>query len=73
EELIDIERIARTCYKSEPRVPREGETAEDVTKQFVSGLIKRGHEAMLEHSTLSVRFVCERKRRGERNSNDEGQ
>ena len=60
EELIDIERIARTCYKSEPRVPREGETAEDVTKQFVSGLIKRGHEAMLEHSTLSVRFVCDR-------------
>lgn len=29
-------------------------------KKFVENLIKRGHEAMLEHSSLSVKFICDR-------------
>lgn len=55
-ELRLIEAVARTCYKS------EGNNKEDFekTKKFVKGLIKRGHDAMLEHSFLSVRFVCDR-------------
>lgn len=55
-ELQHIERIGRTCYKSEDKITEDGESA----KKFVRGLIKRGHEAMLEHSTLSISFVVDR-------------
>ena len=53
-ELQDIEKIARTCYKSEHLI------TEGSAEKFVKGLIQRNHEAMLEHSVLSVRFVCDR-------------
>ena len=56
EELQKIERAARTCYKSEDKIDKTGESA----KKLVSALIKSGHEAMLEHSQLSVRFICDR-------------
>jgi thymidylate synthase (FAD) len=51
-----IEKCARTCYKSEAN--NNGD--EEKTKKFVKGLIKRGHEAMLEHSFLSVKFTTDR-------------
>jgi thymidylate synthase (FAD) len=51
-----IEKCARTCYKSE--ASNNGD--EEKTKKFVKGLIKRGHEAMLEHSFLSVKFTTDR-------------
>lgn len=54
-ELRLIERIARTCYKSEPKT----ESIDEV-KEFVRRLIKRKHLAMIEHSLLTVRFVCDR-------------
>lgn len=56
EELKFIERVARVCYKSENRISEDGESA----KKIVQMLIDRGHEAMLEHSQLSVLFVCDR-------------
>jgi len=56
EELQKIERAARTCYKSEDKIDKTGESA----KKLVAALIKSGHEAMLEHSQLSVRFICDR-------------
>ena len=56
EELQKIERAARTCYKSEDKINKIGESA----KKLVTALIKSGHEAMLEHSQLSVRFICDR-------------
>lgn len=52
-----IEEAARTCYKSEGSNP---DNDPEISKRFVKGLIKRGHEAMLEHSILSVRFVTDR-------------
>lgn len=55
-ELSLIETAARTCYKSEGN--NDGDY--DKTKRFIKGLIKRHHDAMLEHSFLSVRFVCSR-------------
>ena len=55
-ELQRIEQAARTCYKSEDKIDKFGESAEKMVKM----LIDRGHEAMLEHSQLSVRFVCDR-------------
>lgn len=44
-ELQFIEQVGRTCYKSEDKITPDGESA----KKFVSMLLKRGHEAMIEH------------------------
>ena len=55
-ELQMIENVGRVCYKSEDRITPDGESA----KKFVADLIKRGHEAMLEHSSLSVLFTVDR-------------
>lgn len=38
-----IEKVGRTCYKSEDKI------TEDSAVKFVGGLIKRKHEAMIEH------------------------
>lgn len=54
DELKRIEIAGRTCYKSEDKI------TDDSAAKFVRGLIKGGHEAMLEHSQLSVRFVVDR-------------
>lgn len=55
-ELQHIERIGRVCYKSEDKITEDGESA----KKFVKMLIGRGHEAMIEHSSLSVKFIVDR-------------
>lgn len=55
-ELQQIERVARVCYKSEDKITPDGESA----KKLVGLLVKQGHEAMLEHSQLSVLFTCDR-------------
>ena len=52
--LIQVERAGRTCYKS------EGTGFMEDTEKFVRGLIKRGHEAVLEHASVSLRIVCDR-------------
>lgn len=54
DELQLIEKAGRTCYKSEENITDES------AKRFVAGLINRHHEAMLEHSFLSIRFICDR-------------
>lgn len=55
-ELQHIEKIARVCYKSESLITEDGESA----KRMVKMLIDRGHEAMIEHSSLSVKFTVDR-------------
>ena len=55
-ELQHIEKIGRVCYKSEGNITKDGESA----KKFVEMLIKNGHEAMIEHSSLSVKFIVDR-------------
>lgn len=52
--IAAIERAARTCYKS------EGSITPESGAKMVQGLIKRGHMAMLEHYTISVKFICDR-------------
>lgn len=52
--LKDIEKIGRTCYKSENKI------TEDSAKKFVGMLVKNGHEAMIEHSSITVKFICDR-------------
>ena len=51
-----IEKIGRICYKSEDRITKDGQSA----KNLISNLLKWHHEAMIEHSFLSVKFVCDR-------------
>lgn len=55
-ELERIETAGRVCYKSEARITEDGESA----KKFVQMLINRGHTAMIEHSSLSVKFIVDR-------------
>ena len=55
-ELEQIERAARTCYKSEAFIADQAESA----KKLIKSLIEHGHESMLEHSQLSVKFICDR-------------
>ena len=52
--LQKLELVGRTCYKSEDKI------TEDSATNFVAGLIKRGHEAMLEHVSITVKFVTDR-------------
>lgn len=52
--LKRIEKAGRTCYKSEDRITEESAEA------FVRMLIQRGHESVLEHESITVRFVCDR-------------
>ena len=54
EVLKKIERVARTCYKSEDYI-KEGSA-----ERLVKSLINRGHEAMLEHYSFSIKFICDR-------------
>lgn len=49
-----IEKAGRTCYKSENKI------TEDSAKKFVRQIVKAGHEAMLEHVGLTVRFIVDR-------------
>lgn len=55
-ELRFLEKIARKCYKSEDKISEDGESA----NRLVGSLIKSKHEAMLEHMSLSVLFICDR-------------
>ena len=54
EMLQEMERVARTCYKSEDKI------TDDSCYNFIKGIIKRGHEAMIEFSNITVRFTCDR-------------
>lgn len=52
--LQSIENSARNCYKSEKNIK------ENSAEKMVLMLIKRGHEAMLEHGYIKVTFICDR-------------
>lgn len=47
--LKHIERCGRVCYKSEDKI------AEGSAEKFIGNIIKRGHEAVLEHGSLILR------------------
>lgn len=54
EMLRHIERIGRVCYKSEDKI------AEGSAEKFIRGIISRGHESVIEHESITVKFVCDR-------------
>lgn len=49
-----IELAGRVCYKSEENI------SEGSAEKFIRGIIKRGHEAVIEHGSITVKFVCDR-------------
>jgi thymidylate synthase (FAD) len=52
--LKNLERYARTCYKSEANI------ATDSAKEFIARLMKMGHESVIEHEKVTVRIICDR-------------
>jgi len=52
--LKTLEMAGRTCYKSEDKITEES------AGRFVKTLIKSGHEAMIEHFNLTIKFICDR-------------
>lgn len=52
--LKRLEQCGRVCYKSEAKITDNSAPA------FVAGIIKRGHEAVLEHCSFTVKFICDR-------------
>ena len=52
--LEHIELCGRVCYKSEDKI------TDTSAAGFVAGIIKRGHETVLEHFSITVKFVCDR-------------
>ena len=52
--LSRIEECGRVCYKSEHKI------GEGSAEAFCRGLIKRGHEAVLEHCSFTMKFICDR-------------
>lgn len=49
-----IEKAGRNCYKSEDKI------TDDSCERFVASIIKRGHESVIEHEKITVRFICDR-------------
>lgn len=49
-----LEQYGRTAYKSEDLITGFSAT------NFLSKIIKRGHESILEHVSITVRFICDR-------------
>ena len=54
EMLKHIERCGRVAYKSEDKI------TEKSAEKFVAGIIERGHESVLEHASITVKFICDR-------------
>lgn len=52
--LKKLERIARVCYNSEDKI------TETSAAPFIRGLIKAGHESVIEHVSFTVKFTTDR-------------
>ena len=52
--LKDVEKAGRTCYRSEDLI------TDDSAPKFVQMLINRGHEAMIEHASFSIKWITDR-------------
>ena len=52
--LKSIESKARVCYKSEDKI------TDDSCVKFCKMLVSRGHLAMIEHESISVKVICDR-------------
>lgn len=48
------ERAGRTCYKSEDKI------TDGSAQEFVKKILSMGHESVIEHVSVTARFVCDR-------------
>lgn len=52
--IMLIERAGRVCYKSENKIKM------DSAETFIRNILKRGHESVIEHVSVTVRVICDR-------------
>ena len=52
--LKHLELCGRVCYKSEDKI------AAGSAEKFIANILKRGHEAVIEHFHITVKFICDR-------------
>lgn len=52
--MRNIEICGRVCYKSEHLITN------DSAEKFIRKIIASGHESVLEHEKLTVKFICDR-------------
>ncbi len=52
--LANLEKYARTCYKSEDKITF------DSKYKLIKNIIKSGHESVIEHEKVTVRIICDR-------------
>lgn len=52
--LRKIERAGRTCYKSEDRITGDSAVG------FVRRILNSGHHSVIEHTSVTVKLVCDR-------------
>jgi len=52
--LKNLERYGRTCYKSEDKI------TSDSAREFVTKILKSGHESIIEHEKVTARVICDR-------------
>lgn len=52
--LKKIEFAGRVCYKSEDKITKES------AARFISTILKNGHESVLEHVSITVKFIIDR-------------
>src|SRR3972149_1720965 len=50
-----LERIGRVSHKSEDKITPES------ADRFIAARIKEGHESIIEHENITVKFTCSRK------------
>jgi len=50
----NLEKYGRTAYKSEDKITRGS------AEKFLKSIINSGHESVIEHESITVRFICDR-------------
>ena len=49
-----LELAGRTCYKSEDRI------TDNSANKFIKNIVRRGHESIIEHMSVTYRITCSR-------------
>lgn len=49
-----IEKAGRVCYKSESNI------SADSAEKFIRNILKRGHESVIEHVSITFKIICDR-------------
>ena len=52
--LKNLERYARTCYKSEKKITATS------APEFIRKILESGHESVIEHEKITIRIICDR-------------